>query len=258
MRLRSFFVAASLTLTACTPGLRAPANPGDAGADPIVITPVRPVAPKLDRAEVRAALQSRRAENIQRFLAYRDGRVYPVNDTGLGFQHVWLDGLGNLCAAATLISQDWGRDATSRVALENNFIALADVHDGPLHDWILTSGLTHHEIVAIQVPGWQGMRPDENPREQEIERLHALYVDVERQLATMQDDSLEDAVDDLMARPDLARALLDGVAAGPGKYALRLDPASPGLAQDERGIGFAATPSPGVPPASIGFAQPPG
>jgi hypothetical protein len=241
MRLRSFFLAASLTLTACTPGLRAPANPGDAGTDPIVVTPVKP-APKLDRAKVRAALAARRAENVARFLAYRDGRVYPINDTGMGFQHVWLDSLGNLCAAATLISHDWGRNSTSRVALENNFIALADVHDGPLHDWILTSGLTHHEIVAIQVPGWQGMRPDENPREQEIERLHALYVDVERQLATMQDESLEDAVDDLMARPDLARALLGGVAAGPGKYA---DPDF-------------ATPSPDVPPASIGFAQPPG
>jgi hypothetical protein len=237
MRLRSFLLAASLTLTACAPGLKAPANPGDAGADPIVVTP----SPKPDRAKLRAALAARRAENVKRFLAYRDGRVYPINDTGMGFQHVWLDGSGNLCAAATLISHDWGRDATSRVALENNVIALADVHDGPLHDWILTSGLTHHEIVAIQVPGWNGM--DDRPREQEIERLYALYVDVERQLATMQDESLEDAVDDLMARPELARALLGGVAAGPGKYA---DPA------------FAPTPSPDVPPASIGFAQPPG
>jgi hypothetical protein len=252
MRLRSFLLAASLTLTACTPGLRAPAHP-DAGSDPIV------VAPKLDRAKLRAALAARRAENVQRFLAYRDGRVYPINDTGLGFQHVWLDGLGNLCAAATMISHDWGRDATSRVALENNFIALADVREGPLLDWVLTSGLTHHEVVAIQVPGWDGGRVDETPREQEIERLFALYVDVERQLRSMADASLDDATDALMARPDLARALLDGVAAGPGRYALRLDPPTAGLAQDERDEGFAATPSPAPSPgASIGFAQPPG
>jgi hypothetical protein len=34
----------------------------------------------------------------------------------------------------------------------------------------------------------------------------------------MWEENLEAATDALMARPDLARSLLDGVAAGPGKY----------------------------------------
>jgi hypothetical protein len=193
---------------------------------------------RIDRAKLRAALAARRAENVQRFLAYRDARVYPVNTYDPGQQHVWLDSFGNLCAAATIISGDWGRDVTARVALEDNFIALAGVTDGPLLDWILTSGLTHHEIVAIQEPGWFDDRQDAREREAEIERLYAIYVSVERQLATMQDASLDDATDALVARPDLARALLGGVAAGPGRFA---EP----------------TPEPAASASAPGFAQPP-
>jgi hypothetical protein len=234
MRLRSFFLAASLTLSACSSGLRAPAAPNDAGVlRPDPASPGLAQDERIDRAQVHAALAARRAENVQRFLAYREARVYPINDVAMGFQHVWLDSAGNLCAAATLISGDWGRDSTARVALENNTVALAGVTEGPLLDWILTSGLTHHEIVAIQVPGWQ---EDRMSRQEEIERLHALYVDVERQLDTMADASLDDAVDALMARPDLARALLDGRVAGAGRY---------------------ATPAVAAPSSSIGFAKPP-
>ena len=98
------------------------------------------------------------------------------------------------------------------LALENNFIALADVHDGPLADWILTSGLTHHEVVAIQVPAPGGgrdfVRPEPAPEaDPEIVRLHNIYLDVQRQLAALWDESLEQATDALMRRPDLARAL---------------------------------------------------
>ena len=50
------------------------------------------------------------------------------------------------------------------------------------------------------------------------EPLYQLYTDVERQLTSMWDESLDDATDALMERPDLARPMLDGVAAGPGHY----------------------------------------
>jgi hypothetical protein len=187
-----------------------------------------PVVVKLDRAQVRAKLAERRQEMFQRFLAYREGRIYPINELpGGGFRHVWVDNYGNLCAAATLISGDWGRDASAAVGIENVEIKVADVKSGPIEDWILLSGLAKHELVAIQVPGWQGNDPvivDPGPlepsaRDQEITRLYQIYVDVERQLTSLWDESLDEATDALMQHPALARQLLRDEVAGPGRFA---------------------------------------
>lgn len=167
----------------------------------------------IDRAQVRAKLAARRTAVIERFLAYREGRVYPVNNLGGGKRHLWVDDFGNLCAAATLISGDWGRDATLRAGAANREMELAAIKDGPLLGWILTSGLTHHEIVAIQVPGDDLTMPELAP--DEGERLYQIYVDVERQLRTLGEHNLELAVDALMQRPALARALLRDQIAGP-------------------------------------------
>jgi hypothetical protein len=176
---------------------------------PIQIKP--PV--ELDRAKVRAKLAARRKVVIERFLAYREARVYPWKHRGIGTRrHLWFDDLGNLCAAATLISGDWGRDATIKVGTTDRGIELAEVKAGPLADWMLTSGLAHHEIVAIQVPP---MVVDDEMRPAETERLYAIYVDVERQLRALDAENLDLATDALMKRPDLARMLLAGKLPGP-------------------------------------------
>jgi hypothetical protein len=222
---RKFFSALLLSTTllfnsACSTVGRSPADAPS--PDPVVTAPVK--ADTIDRAKLRAALASRRAASVDHFLAYRDARVYPVNTYQPGMQHVWLDEQGNLCAAATLISHDWGRDAAMAVSFDDNFIRLADVEDGPLLDWILTSGLTHHEIVAIQEPGFAGRempiepQPDDPGRIAEIDRLFTVYNSVERQLRSMSDASLDDATDALMARPDLAKRFLDGEIPGAGHY----------------------------------------
>jgi hypothetical protein len=223
-------LAASLLLGACAPSTKqsAPVK------QPEIVQP----APKqkIDRESVKSALAARRQVSYQRFLAYREAQVYPINSYTNGAQHVWLDELGNLCAAATIIAGDWGRDATARVAAENNFIALADVQAGPLRDWVLTSGLTLQEIVAIQVPP-MGAMPEEimqpDPQAMEIARLYNMYVDIERQLTGLWEENLEAATDALMARPELARDLLDGIAAGPGEY---------GAADTAVAVGFAQPP----------------
>lgn len=240
-KLANLVLATSLFAGACSPAVtsRRDAGPGP-GPTPIV-TP----APKLDRDQVREALFQRREVIFQRFLAYREARVYPVNNLAEGHAHVWLDASGNLCAAATLISADWGRAASERVALENNFVRMSDIQNGPLMDWMLTSGLTHHELVAIQVPSmnpdgsvtWEmpGVAPEvPDPRAAEIARLHEIYIDVERQLTSMWDENLELATDALMKRPDLARALIDGDTASAGKYG---EPSHPSVAG-----GFAQSP----------------
>jgi len=200
-------LASLMLVTACATGSMHPAKPV-------------PQHTQIDRAQLRAKLAARRQVVLERFLAYRDARVYPVNNLlpGGGQQHVWLDEYGNLCAAATLISGDWGRDVTIRIGQTNNQLKLADVKTGPVADWILTSGLTHHEIVAIQVPGDDMFRRSIQTPE-EIERLYEIYVDVERQLRGLADESLEEAVDALMKRPELAQQMLHDSIASPGPFA---------------------------------------
>ncbi|HEY5933247.1 MAG TPA: hypothetical protein VIU61_01355 [Kofleriaceae bacterium] len=191
-------------------------------AKPDVVAPAK----QIDRAKLRAKLAARRDLNIQRFLAYREGRVYPVSSTP-GTTHLWFDEAGNLCAAATLISAEWGIEATMRVGEEDLNLRLADVKTGPLADWILMSGLTKHELVAIQAPmigpgpgGGGDWRRQPILVDAENERLYQLYTDVERQIRSLADANLDLATDALMKRPDLARALLADQLAGPGKFAV--------------------------------------
>jgi hypothetical protein len=205
----SFLFASAIGSTGCP---SATTMPGISPKPPVVEV-------KLDRAAVRAKLAERRQVMFDRFLAYREGRVYPINELpGGGFRHVWVDNYGNLCAAATLISGDWGRDVTIRIGQTDNQLKLADVKTGPVADWILTSGLTHHEIVAIQVPGDDMFRRSIQTPE-EIERLYQIYVDVERQLRGLADESLDAAVDALMKRPELAQQMLHDRIASPGPFA---------------------------------------
>jgi hypothetical protein len=166
------------------------------------------VQTQLDRATVREKLAARRKATFDHFLAYRDDMVYPVNALpGGGFRHVWVDEAGNLCAAATLISKDWGRDKAIAIGADNVEIKLADVSSGAVLDWMLTSGLTRAELVAIQLPGWQP-GPGELERNQEVARMHGIYLDVERQIRSLWDANLELAVDELMKRPELAKKLV--------------------------------------------------
>lgn len=214
----SFLFASAVASTGCP---SATTTPGISPKPPVVEV-------KVDRAAVRAKLAERRQVMFDRFLAYREGRVYPINELpGGGFRHVWVDNYGNLCAAATLISGDWGRPASGAIARDNVETKVADVTSGEIYEWILMSGLAKHELVAIQVPGWRGNDPIEidpapgepSARDQEVTRLYEIYVDVERQLTSLWDESLDEATDALMKRPDLAKKLLRDEIAGPGRFA---------------------------------------
>ncbi len=213
-RLKLAFVALSLSFGACAvSGAHANVQPAKPG---VVVKETKLGQERLDRAAVRAKLAARRAETFNHFLAYRDALVYPVNQLpGGGFRHVWVDDNGNLCAAATLISKDWGRDAAIRVGKANVEIKLADVESGEVLDWMLTSGMTRAELVAIQLPGDMFV-PD--ARQDEINRMFAIYLDVERQIRSLDAQNLDLATDELMKHPELARQLLEGKVAGPGRY----------------------------------------
>jgi len=175
----------------------------------------------LDRAAVKAKLIEQRAANLERFRAYYKARVYPSNVYKPGLLNVWRDEDGHFCAAATIIRASGATELVDRVADDNNFIRLADVEQGPLMDWILTSGFTQDEIVMIQKPfspvttrpvlepkPEQPVAIDAKLRAKETARLAAVYRGIDAKLVKAQKANLERAVDRLMAHPQLALQLL--------------------------------------------------
>ena len=131
--LASILFASSLA-GGCAASAASSARPAVPGTVDPVPDPAGPAATSIDRAALRAKLAQRREVTFARFIAYRDAGIYPVNTFGPGLRHVWIDNSGNLCAAATMISGDWGRDATIRVGLQNRELQLARVTTGPVAD----------------------------------------------------------------------------------------------------------------------------
>jgi hypothetical protein len=173
----------------------------------------------LDRATIRAKLLERRAQNLAYFRAYQKKGVFPANTFVTGELNVWLDDFGNFCAAASIIKASGHEDLVKRVGEQTNFIRLKDVKQGPLMDWMLTSGFTKEEIVAIQAPMVyvgdeqrmfeQQRRVDEQLRAAEATRLKKVYKTVDRSIVKNEKKSIELAVTRLMQHPDLAWQLLD-------------------------------------------------
>ena len=175
----------------------------------------------LDRDAVRAKLAANRAANLARFRAYQKKGVFPSNTYSDDKLNVWRDDFGNLCAAATIINASGNSDLVNRIADQDNFIRLGDVKQGPVMDWILTSGLTQDEIAAIQEPFMGvGDEPIAEPpvltavvdpakRRAEDARLMAKYKQVDKQIVKNAKSSLDKATDRLMKNPALAFAMLD-------------------------------------------------
>lgn len=221
----SVTLAASLTTVASAEAVRVPVAPPPHAvfAQPPqpqrrIAPPDGDLAPSLDRvavrASVRAALARARQRNLAAFRAYQKKGVFPNNTFADRTLNVWRDADGHFCAAATIIRTAGLTELADRVAEQTNFIRLADVTQGPLMDWILTSGFTQEEIAAIQAPFAPVAKPAVQPeqplvvdarrRAAEDARLRAIYRRVDRMLVANEKKSLELAVDRLMAHPQLA------------------------------------------------------
>ncbi len=235
-RLSTLLLSLALTATSLSPAAAqsfatapgAPVRPPTDRDLPIVDDVPRPhdhelrrPAPRINartRARLRAVLARHRSKNIAAFRAYARRGVYPRNYITNDSLNIWIDGDGRMCAAATMIFRSGKKALVRQVARDNNFIRLADVTDGPLLDWILTSGLTHAEVIAIQAPTVGGPRGNwrmtpEAPAPQdwrvtEAARLRAHYDEVLADLSHDRADSLESAIDALTLRPDLIAHLL--------------------------------------------------
>lgn len=211
-------LAAATVSTATAGGFAAPPSAGApmpvadrAEPDPdAAIMRTRPALSAPVRLRLREILGHRRDQNLRAFAGYVRRGVYPHNFENDGRLNVWRDRDGHLCAAATMISRSGAKRLVAKVARTDNFIRLADVTDGPLLDWILTSGLTHAEVVAIQEPfmGNEGDLPARDWRTAEDARLRARYAEVRTQLAADRDASLDAALDELALHPELVAKLL--------------------------------------------------
>lgn len=179
------------------------------------------VAPVIvTRERVRAKLAEAREKSIAAFHAYRTTSSYPSNTLTDGALNVWRDSEGRFCAAATILRVTGGMDMSERIAFEDNNIKLADVTDGAMMDWILTSGLTQEELALIQRPfmgvrkrpQWNddAMQIDLVKKQKETKRLAGLYAKIETRVKKQSRASIDTATDRLMANPDLAKQLLAG------------------------------------------------
>ena len=110
-------------------------------------------------------LAARRAQMIDWIREYREAGQYPTDARGQPLS-VFMDRRGIRCPMAELIFRSGRADLVRAVLAENNTVRLADVTEGPLFDWMASSGLTQEEIALVQGAmewdmSWQ-IRPDTN------------------------------------------------------------------------------------------------
>jgi hypothetical protein len=199
---RLFALVIAVTTTAQAGEFSRP--PSTTEPDPIAVR----AAPT--RKAVRAALASRREHNVAAFHAYVARGIYPHNTYRFGPLNVWRDAEGHLCAAATMISKDGHDELAQTTARANNNIRLLDVVDGPLLDWMLTSGFTIEEIDRIQVPDMEPAIVDPQTLAAEDAKLNNSYRAAEAFLKKHVKEDLETATDRLLANPALAWQLVEG------------------------------------------------
>ncbi len=123
---------------------------------PVVVDPIDAMSPAAAKKE----LARRRSIALARLRAYRQAAIYPRNRGIDGLANVFIDELGQLCAMAKLIQLSGRQDLVDQIHRENNLIRLGTVTSGPIHAWILRSGLTLEEVALIQLPD---SRWEQNP-----------------------------------------------------------------------------------------------
>lgn len=165
--------------------------------------------PALSRETLTKLVIARRKLQIERLRQYRMRGIFPRNTYSNKVLRVLIDDGGRLCAVANLMALDGKRALVDATARTNRFVVFGQLKSGPLVDWVLTSGFTIEEVNAIQLPD---SRIRERVWKQDVERerlrLTLHLNNIEKLLLAQQTKSLELIVDRLMARPELAAALV--------------------------------------------------
>jgi hypothetical protein len=131
-----------LVLAACS---TSPPSPAPTRGEPQASEPS-------ERDLVRARLAVHRVQQIERLGDYASRGEFPHNYAKAPSAHIFRDDAGRLCAVANLVHQDGRDDLVDATVRTRNDLAVADVHDGPMLDWVLGSGLTQEEVARIQLP----------------------------------------------------------------------------------------------------------
>jgi hypothetical protein len=118
----------------------------------------------LDRAAIRAEFAAHRQQQLERLEEYAAAGEFPHDYTTAPSLHMFRDDAGRLCAVANLVHRDGRDDLVSATVRDHNDLAVADVHDGPMLAWMLTSGLTQEELARIQAPAPMVQRAPTRPQ----------------------------------------------------------------------------------------------
>lgn len=101
-------------------------------------------------ADLTAAQRRRRADALDRLRAYRQAGEFPVNRREPTRVPCFVGADGTPCAVAHLVRADGREDLVAEVMADDPTVRLEDVEDGPLVEWIESSGLTMEEAARIQ------------------------------------------------------------------------------------------------------------
>jgi hypothetical protein len=137
-----FLPAGLIVLAACS---GSPPSPAPTSSESVASEPS-------EWDSVHARLAVHRVQQIERLAEYASRGEFPHNYAKAPSAHIFRDDAGRLCAVANLVHQDGRDDLVDTTARTHNDLAVADVHDGPMLDWVLASGLTQEELVRIQLP----------------------------------------------------------------------------------------------------------
>jgi len=127
---------------------------GSSATKPVAIpVPVPLAVPTAVPDEAVLQLAAHRAKLIGWLHDYRDAGAFPTDEAGNPIS-VFVDAHGVRCPMAELLHKSGRDDLVDAVAKEANGVRLADVHEGPLHAWMLGSGLTMDEGAMNVDFGW--------------------------------------------------------------------------------------------------------
>lgn len=178
-------------------------------------------------------LAIRRTQNIARLRDYANTGTFPRNTDFPGrLVPYFVDRLGTACAVGHLMQLDGKAHLVETIASDTNHIRIQNTHDGPLLEWIYSSGLTRDECALIQ-PSYATIEDYRQGREwqDEIARLQKHFAEVEQTLVTQTQRSLREA---LIAKVDAQLAV------DPNDPALTVNALSEALNSNEPNVRIAA------------------
>lgn len=151
-------------------------------------------------SRLRAHLADQRDRMIDRLHDYWTRGDFVQNpDPQGGPGNFILDDRGKPCPLASIIIESGHRDLVLQAARANNNVKIVDLQDGPVLDWILSSGLTQEECVLIQQPSMSGRSSAPIVRRQDTDRLAGRLAEVESTLRESTERSLGLAMKRLQA-----------------------------------------------------------